>query len=441
MAPSETPVVVIVGGGFGGLWAARALKNAPVKVILIDRTNHHLFQPLLYQVATAGLSPADIAHPIRSILKKSKNTTVLLDVVTGIDRENREVITESRRVKFDYLIIATGMKNSYFGHDDWADHAAGLKTVDDATWIRREILLAFEKAEMSHDPEEQRRLLTFAVIGGGPTGVEMSGAIAELGRHALRRDFRRIQPEKTRVVLLEGGNRVLEAFHPETSEAACRSLESMGVEIKLNSRVVDLQDGLVVYQTSQDVGGHTTHEPGSFEAGTVIWAAGVRATPVGDWLGLPADLMDRAGRVRVTPTCNLPDDSSIYVIGDVMTLAGADGRPLPGVCQTAMQQGTYAARRIEDFVAGLVPTSPFEYKDKGNMATIGRKSAVAEIGRARFSGLVAWFLWLGIHIIYLIGFDTKLRVLIEWAWAYIVWGKGARLITGDNHKEAHVLPK
>jgi NADH dehydrogenase len=316
-----------------------------------------------------------------------------------------------------------------------------LKSIDDATWIRREILLAFEQAEMSRDPAEQQKLLTFAVIGGGPTGVEMSGAIAELGRHALRKDFRRIRPEKTRVVLLEGGERVLEAFHPDTSLAACRSLERMGVEVKLNSRVTDLKEGLVTYQTARKVGDHTTYEASSLEAGTVIWAAGVKATPVGDWLSLPPELLDRIGRVKVTPTCTLPDDDRIYVIGDVMTLNDAEGKPLPGVCQTAMQQGTYAARRIEDFVAELAPNTPFVYKDKGNMATIGRKSAVAEIGRARFAGLIAWFMWLGIHIIYLIGFNTKLRVLIEWAWAYIVWRKGARLITGDDHREVPSLPK
>lgn len=436
MGESELPVVVIVGGGFGGLWVARTLRSSPVRVILIDRTNHHLFQPLLYQVATAGLSPADIAHPIRSILKKNKNTTVLLDTVIGVDREKREVITESRRVQFDFLILATGMQNSYFGHDDWAEHAVGLKTIDDATWIRRQVLLAYEKAEMAIDPAEQKKLLTFAIIGAGPTGVEMAGAIAELGRHALKKDFRRINPDKTRVVLMEGSGRVLETFHESTSQAALESLDNMGVEVKLNTRVTDVKDGLVSYRVANAVSeNHTTYEEGQLVAGTILWAAGVKATPVGTWLGLAPELMDRAGRVRVTPTCSLPDDDHIFVVGDVMTMMGPNDKPLPGVCQTAMQQGDYVARRIEDFIAQMVPTAPFVYKDLGNMATIGRKSAVAEIGRARFKGLIAWFMWLFIHIMYLVGFDTKLRVLIEWAWAYIAWGKGARLITGDDRRE------
>lgn len=426
---------MIVGGGFGGLWAAKKLGSAPVKVVLIDRTNHHLFQPLLYQVATAGLSPADIAHPIRSILKKNANTTVLLDEVTGVDRKSREVITKTRRVAFDYLILATGMQTSYFGHDEWEQHAVGLKTVDDATWIRRQILLAYERAEMAIDPREQEKLLTFLIVGGGATGVEMAGAIAELGRHALRRDFRRINPSKTRVLLIEGSDRVLEAFEPSTSEAALESLRAMGVEVRLNTRVTEVAENWVRFRESQQVGSHTTFEDGVLEAGTVIWAAGVRATPVAEWLNLPEEQVDRAGRVRVTPTCSLPDDDRIYIVGDAMTLPGPNGRPLPGVCQTAMQQGAFVARRIEDFVAEMVPTSPFEYNDRGNMATIGRTKAVAEIGRARFSGFIAWLLWLFIHIMYLIGFDTKLRVLIEWAWAYIVWGKGARLITGDDRRE------
>lgn len=426
---------MIVGGGFGGLWAARALKSAPVKVILVDRTNHHLFQPLLYQVATAGLSPADIAHPIRSVLKKSKNTTVLLDEVVGIDRDSREVITKERRIAYDYLVLATGMRNSYFGHDEWAEHAIGLKTIDDATAIRRKILLAFERAEMSEDPAEQEQLLTFAIIGGGPTGVEMAGAIAELGRHALRRDFRRINPSRTRVILLEGADRVLESFHPETSDAALKSLERMGVEVRLNTMVTDLEENLIRYQVRRKIGSHVATEDGNISAGTIIWAAGVRATPVAEWLDTPEEQVDRAGKVRVTPTCNLPGDDRIFVIGDAMTLADEGGKPLPGVCQTAMQQGDYVARRIENFVAKMVPTEAFVYRDKGNMATIGRKSAVAEIGRARFSGILAWFLWLFIHIMYLVGFDTKLRVLIEWAWAYVIWAKGARLITGSERPD------
>lgn len=426
---------MIVGGGFGGLWAAKELGRAPVDVVLIDRTNHHLFQPLLYQVATAGLSPADIAHPIRSILKKFKNTAVLLDTVIGVDRESREVVTATRRVKFDYLIIATGMKTAYFGHDEWEEKAPGLKSIDDATWIRREILLAFEKAEMAVAAEEKQRLLTFAIVGGGATGVELAGAIAELGRRALVKDFRHIDPALTRVILIEGSDRMLEAFPVELSTAAQKSLERMGVEVRLNTRVTDVQNGQIATRTTRQLGNQVLTEEGLQEAGTVVWAAGVKATAAGDWLGLPPDMMDRAGRVKVTPQCTLPDDDSIYVIGDVMTLAGPNGKPLPGVCQTAMQQGTFAANRIQDYVAQFVPTLPFVYQDRGNMATIGRRSAVAEIGRAHFSGFIAWILWLFIHIMYLIGFDTKLRVLIEWAWAYIVWGKGARLITGDDRRE------
>lgn len=426
---------MIVGGGFGGLWAARALGRSPVDVVVIDRTNHHVFQPLLYQVATAGLSPADIAHPIRSVLKKQKNTRVLLDEVIDVDRETREVVTPSRRIKFDYLILATGMRNSYFGHDDWAEIAVGLKSIDDATWIRRQILLAFEKAEMAESSSEQQKLLTFAIIGGGPTGVELAGAIAELGRRALRRDFRRINPENTRVVLIEGGSRVLEAFDPSLSEAAKKSLEHMGVEVRLDTRVTDLKPGEVQCRKAMTVGQHVTHEDQSLYAGTILWAAGVRATPVAEWLDLPEEMVDRAGRVKVTPACTLPDDDRIYVIGDAMTLTAENGKPLPGVCQTAMQQGDFVAARIETYLAEMIPTERFVYRDRGNMATIGRKSAVAEIGRAKFGGFIAWVLWLFIHIMYLIGFDTKLRVLIEWAWAYIVWGKGARLITGDDRRE------
>ncbi len=429
MANQSAPVVVIVGGGFGGLWAARALRKSQVNVVLIDRTNHHLFQPLLYQVATAGLSPADIAHPIRSVLKRQRNTRVILDEVIGIDRESREVITATRRFQFDYLILATGMVNSYFGHDDWHEIAFGLKSLDDATWIRRQILLAFEKAEMAESPAEQQRLLTFAIIGGGPTGVELSGAIAELGRRALRRDFRRINPENTRVVLVEGSSRILEAFDPALSKAAQKGLEDMGVEVKLDTRVTDVKPGQVFCR-------HTSSTEETLEVGTILWAAGVKATPIADWLGLAPEATDRLSRVKVTPFCTLPDDERIYVIGDAMTLPDQNGKPLPGVCQTAMQQGTYVATLIENSLAQRASAGPFRYVDRGNMATIGRKSAVAEIGRARLSGFLAWLMWLFIHIIYLIGFDTKLRVFLEWAWSYIFWRKGARLITGDDRKEA-----
>lgn len=436
MPDSKPPVVVIVGGGFGGLWAARALGKSPVNVVLIDRTNHHLFQPLLYQVATAGLSPADIAHPIRSVLKKQKNTSVLLDEVVDVDREKREVVTKTRRIAFDYLILATGMRNSYFGHDEWAEIAPGLKSIDDATAVRTQILLAFEKAEMAATAEEQQRLLTFAIIGGGATGVELAGAIAELGKQALRRDFRRIDPGKTRVILIEGSGRILEAFEPSTSESAKKSLEKMGVEVRTDTRVTNLEEGKVFFRTSRKLGDQTLTEEGVLEVGTTLWAAGVRATPVAEWLKLPAEMVERSGKVKVTPFCTLPDDDRIFVVGDAMTLPGEDGKPLPGVCQTAMQQGDYVADRIETLTAEMVPTEPFKYNDRGNMATIGRKSAVAEIGRAKFAGFIAWMLWLFIHIMYLIGFDTKLRVLIQWAWAYIVWGKGARLITGSGRSFA-----
>lgn len=436
MPDSKPPVVVIVGGGFGGLWAARALGKSPVNVVLIDRTNHHLFQPLLYQVATAGLSPADIAHPIRSVLKKQKNTSVLLDEVVDVDREKREVVTKTRRIAFDYLILATGMRNSYFGHDEWAEIAPGLKSIDDATAVRTQILLAFEKAEMAATAEEQQRLLTFAIIGGGATGVELAGAIAELGKQALRRDFRRIDPGKTRVILIEGSGRILEAFEPSTSESAKKSLEHMGVEVRTDTRVTNLEEGKVFFRTSRKLGDQTLTEEGVLEVGTTLWAAGVRATPVAEWLKLPAEMVERSGKVKVTPFCTLADDDRIFVVGDAMTLPGEDGKPLPGVCQTAMQQGDYVADRIDTLTAEMVPTEPFKYNDRGNMATIGRKSAVAEIGRAKFAGFIAWMLWLFIHIMYLIGFDTKLRVLIQWAWAYIVWGKGARLITGSGRSFA-----
>ena len=380
-APSRRKRVVIVGAGFAGLSAAKGLAKAPVDVVLVDRHNYHLFQPLLYQVATAGLSPADIASPIRSILSRQANATVILAEVGRVDADERSVHADGREIAYDWLILATGAKHSYFGHDDWAKYAPGLKTIDDATRLRRRILLAFEKAEVETDAEEQQRLLTVVVIGGGPTGVEMAGAIAELARKALSADFRRIDPRSTRVTLIEAGPRLLPSFHADLSEAARHSLQALGVEVRLGKPA-----------TQCDARGVTLDED-RIEAATIVWAAGVMASPAGAWLGVATD---RAGRVPVGPDLSLAGRPEIFVLGDTASAPGPDGRPLPGVAPVAKQQGGYIARLIAARVAGR-DLPPFRYRDFGSMATIGRKSAVAEIGRFDISGFIAWLIWSVAH--------------------------------------------
>jgi NADH dehydrogenase len=414
------PHVVIVGGGFGGLEAARGLRKAQARVTLIDRTNHHLFQPLLYQVAMAGLSPADIAAPIRNLLRKQRNTTVLMGEVVGVDAEARQVRLADSSLSYDYLILATGARHSYFGRDEWEPYAPGLKTLADATAIRRRILTAFELAEAQDDPARRAALMTFVVVGGGPTGVEMAGALAELARHSMAEDFRRIDPAATRILLLEAGPRLLAAFPASLSEKAKTALERMGVEVRVGARVEEVDAEGVTAQGER------------ISTGMVIWAAGVAASPVGQWLGAETD---RAGRVKVEGDLSVPGHPEIFVIGDA-ALREQDGKPLPGVAQVAIQGGKYVAGVIRARLQGKPAPPPFRYRDKGNMATVGRSFAVAEVGRLRFSGFFAWLLWLVIHIYYLIDFENRLLVLTQWAWAYFTYSRSARLIIPDNDTPA-----
>jgi NADH dehydrogenase len=413
---ARKPHVVIVGGGFGGLSAAKALAKAPFDITLIDRTNHHLFQPLLYQVATAGLSPADIAAPIRHVLNDQRNLKVMLGEVLGVDLARKEVITDDRRVAYDYLVIATGARHAYFGHDDWAAVAPGLKTLDDATAVRRRILLAFERAETEADGEERARLLTFVVIGGGPTGVEMAGAIAELAKRALASDFRSIDPRSARIILVEAAARLLTPFDEKLSAAARRSLEQLGVEVRLGSAVTDCSDdGVRLGDTF-------------IPTRTIIWAAGVMASPAGRWLGAETD---RAGRVRVRANLSVPGHPEVFVIGDTAAVLDEDGAPLPGVAPVAKQQGQYVAQALTARQDGrTVPA--FRYRDYGSLATIGRSRAVAQFGKLKVSGLPAWLLWTVAHIYYLIGFRNRFVVALNWAWSYLTFERGSRLITGPT---------
>jgi NADH dehydrogenase len=406
--------VVIVGGGFGGLSVAKGLARQPFDVTLIDRNNHHLFQPLLYQVATAGLSPADIASPIRHILSGQRNTKVMLAEVQGVDTRTREVITDSGRVPFDFLVLATGARHAYFGREDWAFYAPGLKSIDDATYLRRRILMAFERAENETDPEERRRLMTFAVIGGGPTGVEMAGAIAELARRALAADFHSIDSRSARVILIEAAPRLLTPFTEDLSEKARRSLEQLGVEVRLGQAVTECScEGIRV---------GSDYIP----TRTVIWAAGVMASPAGKWLDAQTD---RAGRVKVQPDLSVPGHPDIFVIGDTAECIGVDGKPLPGVAPVAKQQGQYLAKALIARREGrTIPA--FRYSDFGSLATIGRKRAIAQIGRLHLSGFLAWLLWSVAHIYFLIGFRNRFTVALNWAWSYITFERGSRLITG-----------
>jgi NADH dehydrogenase len=410
------PRVVILGGGFAGLEAAKALRNQAVQITLVDRRNHHLFQPLLYQVATAALSPSNIASPIRRILRSQKNVEVVMGEAKEIDVDGRRVILADGEVSYDYLIVATGATHAYFGHDDWEPHAPGLKTIEDALAIRRRVLLAYEAAEREDDPDRRRAWLTFVIVGGGPTGVEMAGALAEISRHVLSRDFRRFDTRDARILLVEAGPRVLSTFPEDLSTKAKRQLERLGVEVKLGVGVTEIGE------TGVSLGGE------HIEARTVIWAAGVAASPLGRTLGVP---LDRAGRVLVEPDLSIPGHPEVLIIGD-LAARQQDGRPIPGVAPAAMQGGKYAARRIMDMLAGR-PTEPFHYNDKGSLATIGRASAVAEIGKIHLSGFIAWLAWLLIHVFFLIGFRNRFFVMGEWAWIYLTYERGARLITGPVH--------
>ena len=410
------PKVVVVGAGFGGMWAVKTLSRAPVDVVLIDRQNYHLFQPLLYQVATAELSPAEIAEPIRSIVGIYANVTVMLGSVTGIDTNARKVLTEAgHAVSYDTLILATGAQHAYFGHDDWEKFAPGLKLIEDATEIRRRILLAFEHAENETDLAERRRLMNIVVVGGGPTGVEMAGAIAELVRFALAKDFRNIDPRAARVILVEAGPRLLSSLPPDLSADAKRRLEKLGVEVRLDAAVTALNADFV--------------EAGSerIEARTVIWAAGIQASPAGEWLGAKCD---RAGRIFVNPDLSVPDHPEIYAIGDTAAAFDKAGKPLPGVAPVAKQQGVYVADLIKQRPRGRASVKPFRYRNYGNFATIGRKAAVIDFGWIHMRGLFAWILWSFAHIYFLIGFRNRLVVAVQWLWAYFTFQRGARLIVG-----------
>ena len=412
--------VVVIGGGFGGLAAVKSLKRAPVHVTLVDRSNHYLFQPLLYQVAMAGLAPAEIAVPIRSVLRNQENAKVLLADVTQVDLAKKLVYTrEIPPIAYDYLVVASGAENSYFGHDDWAKVAPGLKDLDDAVEIRRRVLIAFEAAEREDDPAERRRHLTFVVIGGGPTGVELAGAIAELATFVLASDFRSIRPDATRVVLVEGGDRVLATFDEKLSARAEKSLHEMGVEVRTKTRVTEI-DGRGVLCGGERI-----------EASTVLWAAGVRAKALGATLGVP---VDRQGRVIVGTDCSVPEHPEVFVIGDAASFTPkGEEHPLPGVSPVAMQEGRFVARQI----ARSVSTPPkqretFAYLDKGIMATIGRSRAVADIRGLHLWGFVAWVAWLFLHVLYLIDFRNRIIVLFNWAWSYVTYERGSRLITGHR---------
>ena len=417
------PRIVIVGGGFGGLYAARALRRAPADVTLVDRRNFHLFQPLLYQVATGALSPANIAAPLRSIVKRQASTRVVLATVNGFDLERRVALTDAGEIPYDTLVLASGSSHAYFGHDAWERWAPGLKTIEDATEIRRRILLAFEEAEVETDAARRRTLLTFVIVGAGPTGAELAGALAEIARRTLRDDFRTIAPAEARILLVEAGARVLPAYPEDLSEKARVQLASLGVDVRLDTPVTDVREGAVEVE-------HAGRRE-TVEAATVIWAAGVAASPLGAALaGAAGAATDRAGRVRVAPDLTLPGHPEVFVIGDLMTLAGEGGKPLPGVAPVAMQQGRHVARTLLARLAGRPAPAAFRYHDMGSMATIGRGRAIADLGFVRFGGYAAWLAWLFIHLMNLVQFGNRVLILVQWAWSYLTWNRSARLITG-----------
>jgi NADH dehydrogenase len=417
MDQKTRPRVVIIGAGFGGLLAARTLAKYPVQITLIDRQNFHTFQPLLYQVATAGLSPGEIAAPIRWIMRNHRNVEVLMSEVQGFDLSRRVVKLEDTEVSYDYLIVAAGASHAYFGHDEWEPFAPGLKTIEDALEIRRRVLLAFELAERQADTDKEQVQLNFVVVGGGPTGVELAGTLAEISRQVLANEFRTIDPRKTRIVLLEGGPRILPAYPSDLSRSAEEQLRQLGVEVQTSAMVTLIKAGAV------HVGG--TRLP----AAVILWAAGVAASPLGKMLGVP---VDRAGRVLVNPDLSLPGNPNVFVIGDLAALKDEHGHWLPGLSPVAIQEGKATAHNIGRELQGE-PRKNFHYWNKGTLATIGRAAAVADFGRIHISGFLAWLAWLFVHIFFLIGFRNRLIVMIQWAWSYLTYERGARLITGDKH--------
>ena len=430
---SKTPRVVIVGGGFGGLTAARALARKPVQVTLVDRKNHHTFQPLLYQVATAGLSPGDITAPIRWVLRRQRNVEVLLAEVTAFDLNHRRLRASELELEYDYLIVAAGASHAYFGHDEWEPLAPGLKTVEDAMEIRNRVLLAFELAERQAAGGDHAHPLNFVVIGAGPTGVELAGTLAEITRTVLAKDFRKIDPKRARIILLEGGKRVLPAYPEDLSASAQRQLQRLGVEVRTSAIVTGIEPRVV------HVGGEV------LPATVTLWAAGVAASPLGKLLGVP---LDRAGRVQVERDLSLPAQREVFVVGDLASLHDEHGNMLPGLAPVAIQEGKAAAKNILRDLRGK-QREPFHYFDKGSLATIGRAAAVGQVGKLHFSGLTAWLAWLFVHITYLIGFRNRFVVLFSWAWSYWTYDRGVRLITGKpelpsldaNAKDAPVLEK
>ena len=415
--PERPARVVIVGAGFGGLEAAKTLRRAPADVIVVDRQNHHCFQPLLYQVATAALSPADVAWPTRHILRDQRNATVLMEEVSGIDMRQKLLRTNFGDIAYDYLVIATGATHAYFGHDEWAKFAPGLKRIEDATRIRRSILIAFEQAELITDADKRRRLLTFVIVGGGATGVEMAGAIAEVARQTLATDFRRIDPRSARIVLIEAGPRLLPAFPPEQSDFVRTALMRAGVDVKTDTRV-----------TSCDARGVDT-DGGRIDAGTLIWAAGVTASPAARWLNAEAD---HAGRVKVGPDLSLPGHPEIFVIGDTAAVTDQAGHPVPGIASAAKQMGHYAGKLIAARIAGRAAPGPFRYMHLGELATIGRRAAVVKLGRLQLKGFIGWLFWAAVHIYFLIGVRNRFIVAFSWLWTYVTFQRGARLITSSE---------
>jgi NADH dehydrogenase len=416
MMESKIPHIVVLGAGFGGLEFCKQFSSQGARVTLVDQTNHHLFQPLLYQVATAGLSAPDIAQPIRSILSDYPHITVLLDTVVDFNLKEKRVILARSVLAYDYLVLALGGCTSYFGHPEWEQFAPGLKSLEDALRIRTQILLAFEKAEMEPTTDEHERLMTIAVVGGGPTGVELAGACVELARHVLKADFRRIDASEARVILLEGGPRILGTFSPELSASGQRQLEGLGAQVRINTRVKNISEGRVDLENGETIW-----------ANNIIWAAGVSATPLTKKLGVE---VDRAGRVKVNPDLSLPGHPEVFAVGDMALVLEADGTPVPGVSPAAMQMATHAGLIIENELAfgGAVERAPFKYWDKGTMATIGRSAAVAKVGRFEFSGIMAWLAWLVIHLIFLVGFRNKISVLFQWFYSYLTYKRGARVV-------------
>ena len=416
---NKNPHIVVLGAGFAGLTFCQRLDCPRARVTLVDRQNHHLFQPLLYQVAAAGLAAPDIAQPVRSILSDRENVTVLLDNVVHIDLDEKTVQCDKNQLRYDYLVLGLGGETSYFGHSEWEQFAPGLKSLDDALRIRRRILLAFEKAENTSDPEERRRLMTIVVVGGGPTGVELAGAFAELARHVLEGDFRRIDPRQARVILIEAGAHVLSQFPPELAVSAERQLTRMGVDVRTNTRVKNITRGCV--EVDDD----------TILTENIIWAAGVSASPLTRQLGVE---VDRAGRVKVNPDLSVPGHPEVFALGDIAFIVDRDGQSVPGVSPAAMQMAKHAAKIIEDEIAsarpGLLPRPAFDYWDRGSMATIGRSAAVAKIGRLEFAGFPAWLAWLVVHLIFLIGFRNKIAVFFNWAYSYLTYKRGMRIITG-----------